>query len=451
MATPSIIDFPSAFLDRTRDHFGIERGESVVNSLQSESSISIRKNIRKMPSHLNGEQVPWCPEGLWLNERISFTLDPFFHAGTYYVQEASSMILHEALKSVVDFNKDIIVLDACASPGGKTTQLLDHLSLNSVLVSNEVIKTRIPALHHNVSKWGTHNFIITNADVEVLAKSNVAFDLIVVDAPCSGEGLFRKNKKSVQEWSVENCHLCAARQKKILASAMQLLKPGGILFYSTCTLNKDENEHNMIWLKQYFQVEFPPLPHLTKFNLHHILEKDTSGYYFLPPDQKSEPFFFSVIQKKESAHNSFVKNKNKPQAIDRKLADLVIPEMKNHIITYGSSVFLRNPQTQNLIESNWLKGNIWSVGRKIADLKGKDIIPDIELAFSNYMNNNHFPTVSLNLESSLNYLRKLALHVSIKDTGWNLIQYENTNLGFVKNIGQRINNYYPKSWRIEKL
>ena len=199
---------------------------------------------------------------IWIlfNERPSFTLDPSFHGGKYYVQEASSMFLEQAFCATYQFSRIALnVLDLCAAPGGKSTHLLSLMNKNSLLVSNEVIQSRAAILSENIQKWGHGNVIVTNNDPKDFQRLPGFFDVIVVDAPCSGEGLFRKDPNALKEWSEDVVALCSRRQRRILNDVWPTLKTGGLLIYSTCTYNADENEENLKWLKEEYHVESIPL------------------------------------------------------------------------------------------------------------------------------------------------------------------------------------------------
>lgn len=230
---------------------------------------SIRINPKKLPQdqkndyssqvipHLainNRQKVSWSTHGYYLSERPSFTLDPFFHAGAYYVQEASGMFLEQAIRQTIDLSRSIKVLDLCAAPGGKSTLIESLISDKSLLVSNEVIKSRASVLEENITKWGAQNAIVTNNDPVSFKWLDNYFDVIVVDAPCSGSGLFRKDAKAIDEWSEDNVQLCSQRQQRILADVYPALKKDGILIYSTCSYSSEENECISDWLLDSFAV-----------------------------------------------------------------------------------------------------------------------------------------------------------------------------------------------------
>ena len=236
---------PIDFITRTRALLGDEYTE-LEKALMADVPVSIRMNPKKSDKHPEATPVPWSHWGYYLPERLSFTFDPLFQNGTYYVQEASSMFLEQAIKAYV---KDpVVCLDLCAAPGGKSTHLLSLLPEGSVLVSNEVIRSRSYILAENIQKWGYPNHVVTNNDPAELGELTHLFDVIVTDVPCSGEGMFRKDTDSTGEWSVANVELCVSRQRRILHDIWNALKPGGLLVYSTCTYNTEEDEENIQYI-----------------------------------------------------------------------------------------------------------------------------------------------------------------------------------------------------------
>ena len=275
--------------------------------------VSIRLNPSKAGQRsTNNEQlekVPWSSNGYYLPERPSFTLDPLFHAGAYYVQEASSMFLEEVLKQTVDLSKPLKVLDLCAAPGGKSTLIQSIISKESLLVSNEVIKTRVNILSENITKWGAANVIVTNNDPADFLRLKNYFDVIVVDAPCSGSGLFRKDPNAITEWSESNVQLCAQRQQRILADIMPSLKDGGVLIYSTCSYSQQEDEAISDWLIEQFKparMTRSDGVESLRFKVDEswgivetVSEKENAyGYRFYPDKVKGEGFFIAAFKKK---------------------------------------------------------------------------------------------------------------------------------------------------------
>src|SRR5688572_6493565 len=240
---------PGALLESlvTVKSFDKEAFEQIHAS--GEQITSIRINPVKQSKIQNPKsKIPWTETGYYLEQRPSFTFDPLFHAGTYYVQEASSMFLEQALKQTVDLSKSLRVLELCAAPGGKSTHIQSLISKDSLLVSNEVIRSRANVLKDNIIKWGCANVMVTNNDPKDFARLENYFDVIVVDAPCSGSGLFRREPDAMEEWSLNNVALCSQRQQRILADVWPALKKDAVLIYSTCSYSRSEEEDILEWM-----------------------------------------------------------------------------------------------------------------------------------------------------------------------------------------------------------
>lgn len=289
---------PSKFLDDIKTEIGTEY-DLFYEELAKKAPVSIRKNCKKY-TELLFDKIELSPvlhhnNGFYLSERPSFTNDPLFHAGCYYVQEASSMFISHIINALNITTKDIVALDLCAAPGGKTTNLLDILSPNSFLVANEVIKNRSFVLRENCTKWGFENIAITSNDSKDFARLPDFFDLILIDAPCSGEGMFRKDPNSIAEWSEENVRLCSLRQQQIVANVLPSLKSNGILIYSTCTYNATENTQNVMQFIQNHSLELIDIEVPTEWN---ITQTQKGCFQFYPHKNKGEGFFCAVLRKK---------------------------------------------------------------------------------------------------------------------------------------------------------
>lgn len=236
---------PDDFVSYTQKVMGGSRFDRFMASFDELPSVSVRvkRGCRLPIGGVDDGRVPWCDEGVYLKHRPQFTLDPLFHAGCYYVQEASSMFLAEVLRQYVDGK--VAMLDLCAAPGGKSTLALQTLAEGSLLVSNEPVKTRANVLAENLSKWGNPNVIVTNAYPSDIARTGALFDIVLCDVPCSGEGMFRKDEGAIGEWSVQTVDRLWRLQREIVAEAWKTLRPGGLFVYSTCTFNLRENEENV--------------------------------------------------------------------------------------------------------------------------------------------------------------------------------------------------------------
>jgi 16S rRNA C967 or C1407 C5-methylase (RsmB/RsmF family) len=230
----------------------IRLNRSKWSNVKGETSNDIFSHVSRFTFH---EKVPWSEYGYYLETRPSFTFDPFFHAGCYYVQEASSMFLEQALKQTLDLSQSLKILDLAAAPGGKSTHIQSLISKDSLLISNEVIRSRANILKDNIIKWGSDNVVVTNNDPKNFARVENYFDVIVVDAPCSGSGLFRRDEEAIDEWSLNNVQLCSRRQQRILADVWPALKKDGVLIYSTCSYSKEEDEDILEWMNSEFRIQ----------------------------------------------------------------------------------------------------------------------------------------------------------------------------------------------------
>jgi 16S rRNA C967 or C1407 C5-methylase (RsmB/RsmF family) len=278
-----MIQLPLDFKQRMQAQLGAVNFALFEESLNAPTPVSIRLNPTKLKKELPLEKVAWAEQGYYLKERPLFVADPLWHAGAYYVQEASSMALEQAFKKIKELNNgQLSLLDLCAAPGGKSTHIASLLNENDVLVSNEVIRTRVPVLNENLTKWGFPNIIITNSDSKDFEHCGEVFDVIVVDAPCSGEGLFRKDENAVNEWSTANAEMCSLRQKRIVDQIINCLKPGGFIIYSTCTYNPNENE---LQVKNLCEQGFEPIA----FTFNGQTAAQHQCYQHIPP------FFMAII------------------------------------------------------------------------------------------------------------------------------------------------------------
>lgn len=402
--------------------------------------------------------VPWSSNGVYLNERPSFTLDPLFHAGAYYVQEASSMFLEEALVQTTDLTKPLRVLDLCAAPGGKSTLLQSLISKESLLVSNEVIKTRVNILTENITRWGAANVIVTNNDPADFSRLPAYFDVIVVDAPCSGSGLFRKDPDAIAEWSENNVELCARRQQRILADILPSLKPGGILIYSTCSYSKAEDEHIAAWLTAMQELETVRLCVNEAWGIVETVteNKEAFGYRFYPGKVKGEGFYLAAFKKPgvaEAGH--FIKPQKSRNKNNQQLTAAEKEAIRPFLAEAGEFLFIKQ-QDEALALPLQLEEDlsviqsalyIKKAGVKLGTVIRNELIPAHDLAVSNIIAAS-VPRLETDRETALQYLRRAEISLSTALKGWVLLTYGLLPLGWVKLMPNRINNYYPKEWRI---
>lgn len=422
-----------------------------IESIDQPSAVSLRINPRKFVWSDSPQQIPWCSTGIFLPERPSFTLDPIFHSGAYYVQEASSMFVEQAFQQI-EHSKSRIVLDLCAAPGGKSTHLLSLLDADDLLISNEVIRSRVSVLDENIRKWGHQNVVICNNDPADFSDLEGLFDVILVDAPCSGEGLFRRDASAIEQWSVENTNLCATRQRRILADIWPSLKNGGYLIYSTCTFNPEENEENLKWLANNNSVESIRIPLQESWGINEMELNGLFGYRFLPHKVKGEGFFLTLIRKKEGADSYpfHRKTRTKLEKMPKQFA-----EIRNWLTTNDTEFFAKSefliafPESKIPVLNTLAEQlRIISFGLPVAQFKKNDLLPEHTFALSVDRNPGIFETVELDLREALLFLKKEEIRISSATKGWLLVQFKGVPLGFVKNLGNRANNYFPKEWRI---
>ena len=397
---------PVAFTEKTRQLMGEERFERYLQSFEEEPPVSIRVNTLKMAEGSwkieDATPVPWCRNAFYLQKRPNFTMDPLLHAGCYYVQEAASMFLDEALKQMhtayishqPSAIRPLTALDLCAAPGGKSTLLRSALPKDCVLYSNEPIRNRANILLENVTKWGYENHIVTNNYPKDYRRSKLRFDLILCDVPCSGEGMFRKDEATIREWSEQNVEKCWQLQREIVDDAWACLNPGGLLIYSTCTFNTKENEENIrYFLEQYDDMEVVPVDIKPEW---HITGSLLDGFHepvyrFIPGITRSEGLFMCVLRKRGEKREVKGERSDQRQKQERALTIL-------------------SPLTTL-----------------------------------------HSPLqVPLTYHQAIAYLRHEAL-VLPEETPRGLVTvcFQDHPLGLVKNIGSRANNLYPKEWKIK--
>jgi 16S rRNA C967 or C1407 C5-methylase (RsmB/RsmF family)/NOL1/NOP2/fmu family ribosome biogenesis protein len=448
--------FPANFIDSLNDAPGFDAENFVQAHDFLPSPTTIRINPYKYQPIYNGVQVPWCAEGFYLEQRPSFTFDPLFHAGCYYVQEASSMFIAHILQYIRSENDERIkVLDLCAAPGGKSTLLSSALKPDDLLVANEIIKTRVPILTDNLTKWGPSNIIASNNDPKDFNRLKGFFDVVLVDAPCSGSGMFRKDPNAMNEWSAGNVNMCHQRQERILADIYPSIAADGYLIYSTCSYSVAENEAILDWLCSEFEMESIRIPVNNEWG---IVESQSEqhkayGYRFYPGKVQGEGLFAACLRKTgamEGASNYKNKNTQKP---DYKAIDLLKPYIKDADNYYYFKVndgWLAIDRTHKddmgiLQQQLYIKKS----GVRLGSIAGKDLIPDHELALSLMINRDAVLNTELTHEQAIAYLRRDNIpDLDTAQKGWSLMTFENHPLGWAKLLSNRINNYYPKEMRI---
>lgn len=426
------------------------------------------------------KDVPWASGAFYLNKRPDFTFDPFFNAGAYYVQDSSCMFMESVWKTItvagrsgsdipfLSFKEPVRVLDLCAAPGGKSTfisDLLAEAAEGSLLVANEVVGSRAAVLAENMSKWGSPNVVVTNNDPADFRDMGSFFDLILVDAPCSGEGMFRKNPDAVGEWSLSGVNLCASRQRRILSDIWPSLRPGGILVYSTCTFNHFENSDNLGFIIEELGGEEIPLDAslFEAMESEGVMRMKGGGYGFVPPFVEGEGQYFAIVRKVCDLQSDFEQTgrgrkdsaqykRNKRNASGSIVFDGWVEARKGDLIKLFPSSICGE------IEEIGRNLRILSSGTAVATVKGKDIIPHADLALSSsidvlsgYLEKRYgfkYYCIDVDRQSALRFLSKEPLLLPEAPLGYLLLKYEGLGLGFVKNIGSRCNNLLPNARRI---
>ncbi len=391
------MQLPADFITQMERMMAPELWHVLRKGLAQEPSVSIRINPSKIDLKewevvLSDGVVPWCEYGFYLTHRPPFTFDPLLHAGAYYVQESSSMFLHQVLRQYV--TEPVVMLDLCAAPGGKSTLARSVLPEGSRLVSNEPIRGRAQVLEENVTKWGYPDHIVTNRYPKDFRKSKQQFDVILTDVPCSGEGMFRKDEGAIAEWSLQKVEQCQRLQREIVSDAWECLAPGGLLIYSTCTFNTLENEENIKWILENFDAEVLPVHTEEEWNIQGSILPDFIApiYRFIPGLTRGEGLFMAVMRKGGKA------SPNPSPFTLPPIPDRWSPTRSLSLFTLHSSLF-----TQEI----------------------------------------DYPT-------AVRYLRREAI-VLPPDAplGIVTVSYQGIPLGQCKNIGSRANNLYPKEWRIK--
>ena len=429
----TFMPLPEDFVRLMHEQYGKDTADALCQALsETDPEVSVRLNPRKgqplVMENVNAEPVPWCPDAYYLSERPAFTFDPLLHAGAYYVQEASSMYIAELVRkymiqdsgfriqdssfrfqdsssqqptlnsqlSTLNSQSNVVALDLCAAPGGKSTLLAGLLPEGSVLISNEPMPKRAQVLSENMQKWtrlaeGEYpvRCIVTQNYPADFAAFTDCFDLLVTDVPCSGEGMFRKDEVAIKDWSLENVDLCWHRQREILQDIWHTLKPGGLLIYSTCTFNHFEDEDNARWICDTLGAE--------------LLEER----HFLPGRDRGEGFYCAAIRKSGTIQNSKFKNQNSQ-----------FSRPKGMRAKSENEVTMFNVQCSTL-----------------------NILPPA------FLTDADTPRVELSYNEALQYLRREAVRVPAP-RGMVLLCYKGYVLGPGKCVGNRINNLYPDPWRI---
>lgn len=389
-----------------------------VTAMNQRPSVSIKLNRRKCESierlgYGSLRQVKWCRSGYYLENRPVFTLNPLLHAGAFYVQDASSMIYETLVDKLFEdgmLPAEPAVLDLCAAPGGKTTSVINALPDGSGIIANEFVPQRTTVLRENLIKWGYPDIMITNSPTSKFADMGEMFDLVAVDAPCSGEGMMRKEQKAVEQWSLSLIRQCRDLQREILGDAVKALKPGGVLIYSTCTFNSEEDEDNVEWVMNNYGLESVRIDLPDDWGIGRSINPNLPAMRFMPHLTRGEGLFVAVLRK---PGHSAASDKKEIFSVVRRHAKVILD------------------------------------GIPVTTSKGKIEIPASESVLATDYDRSSRPETEVDEDTALRYLRHEALQLPPDiPKGFVTVSYKGYPLGLVKNIGSRANNLYPAAWRI---
>ena len=435
--------------------------DAFEQALTAPPPVSIRINPRK-PSGLFGEAVPWCAQGRYLAERPVFTLDPRLHAGAYYVQEASSMILEPVFNATGLAGKDIVALDLCAAPGGKSTHLRSLMSDASLLVCNEVEAKRAVVLQENLWKWGHPEVVVCNSSPEKFTALRQEFDLILVDAPCSGEGLMRKDPFAVEQWTAALVRECAVRQQRILDAVWPALRPGGFLIYSTCTYEACENEEQVERVMAVHDAEHVVINGVERCGV--IRGNHGIGLRCLPHLVKGEGQFMALLRKPSplplsqgegseleprgrGQMNKMERIQRTPNAIDDGLRSLLVSADALDFRQRRDVLFAASKGHRAVIDRLVQAVDPLAPGIPIAHMNGTQWKPHAALALGSSLNRTGVAQLQLEREDALRFLRGEVIRAA-DASGTVLVTFEDLALGWAKGAGNRWNNHWPDRWRI---
>lgn len=434
-----------------------KNSSELLESLNTKPVTAIRRHPYKGKSEQNGlKRIPWSSLGYYLDERPSFVRDPHFHAGTYYVQDAASQFIEYIFRKLKWNTKHPLVLDLSAAPGGKSTHLLSLMDGKGLLLANEVNRKRYQILNENLIKWGFDNYLSTSLDPSRISRLGGLFDLVLLDAPCSGEGLFRKDRNARDEWSAANVNLCSDRQTRILHEAKKLVKPGGYLIYSTCTFNSKENEEQLeMLLNNGFDWPDMETDDARKWQ---VELTRPAAFRFYPHMLQSEGFFVAVLQRNEEntqatasvIHNASGNLRQESEKFRKQISPFVRGLEERFFLHFNRS-WSSLPEAVlgsalQIIEHI----PVYKSGAELGTFKGKSFVPAHELAMRFDLNRS-YPVLGVDRDTAIQYLAKQAIQISSKEKGWAMISFEGSILGWVKVLPGRVNNYFPTAFRLRKF
>ncbi len=422
--------------------------EQLTNAIvATEPSVAVRVNdARGVGVPEGARRVPWCGQGFYLQDRPSFTFDTDWHAGRYYVQDASSMFIAHVIRHLV--SEPVRYLDLCAAPGGKTTAAIQALPQGSLVVANEIVPPRARVLTDNVIRWGHPRCVVTSNAPAHLGTFNAFFDVIAADVPCSGEGMMRKDDEAVAQWTPALVEECAQRQREILTDVWPALRPGGLLIYSTCTYNRQENEQMADFIVSELGATSLEVPVDPSWNIHPAIGSDCYCYRFMPHRVDGEGLFMAVFRKEGEAPRQIPRIKEKMPKKTDEIGKNWLANPDEFVIDQQGDLFIAVPQDISR-EVTALRAslNVLHAGVELATVMGRKSVPHHALAMSMSRAVEAFPVCEVDYPTALRYLRGESVTVDAP-RGYVLVAHQGAVLGFANNLGNRANNLYPKPQRI---
>ncbi|MBQ9217226.1 MAG: rRNA cytosine-C5-methyltransferase [Muribaculaceae bacterium] len=443
------MDMKQEFVEMLRHTLGNEAQELCSVIADTEPSVSVRVNTAK-GAHLPAgvQRVPWCEAGFYLDQRPAFTFDPMMHAGMYYVQDASSMFIHHVIRQLV--HHPVQYLDLCAAPGGKTTAALQALPEGSLVVANEIVPNRARALADNVIRWGSPHVVVTCNAPSQLGQLTHAFDVVATDVPCSGEGMMRKDDEAVAQWSPALVEQCAARQRDILRDIWPALRPGGLLIYSTCTYNRQENEQMVEHLVGQYAAQPVAISIDDAWGISPAIDCQLPCYRFMPHRTRGEGLFMAVLRKPDGPCQPVRAKKPTPGkggGVPKGIAQW-LNDGQDYDLSLQADDVVANPRAHaHALAALRSTCHVVYSGVTLATIKGKNFVPHHSLAMSTALNRDAHHHQEVDYLTALAYLRGEAITVDAP-RGYVLVTYGGIPLGWVNNLGSRANNLYPKGLRI---
>ena len=438
---------PESFIEQLQGLLPDE-WESLADAItSSEPSVAVRANdARRSAVPAGARRVPWCEYGFYLEDRPAFTFDTDWHAGRYYVQDASSMFIAHVIRHFVQ--EPVRYLDLCAAPGGKTTAAIQALPAGTMVVANEIVPPRARVLVDNVIRWGNPRCVVTSNAPAQIGKLSRFFDVIAADVPCSGEGMMRKDNEAVSQWSPALVEQCAQRQREILTDVWSALRPGGLLIYSTCTYNRQENEEIAGFIVRELGAAPLEVPIEPSWRIHPAIGSDCPCYRFMPHLVDGEGLFMAVFRKDGNGPRQDIRIKAKNAKKADEIGKHWLTSPNDYVIEQQDDLLIAVPQDIHREVADLRASlNVLHAGVELATVMGRKMVPLHALAMSTARAEGVFPVCEVDYQTALRYLRGESITVD-GPRGHVLVAHAGTVLGFANNLGNRANNLYPKSQRI---